>query len=120
MKKTHACNLPTFVARKSIQFVNNRIPKLFKMTTLANPLSIMGERSVGRDVRTQNVMAASSIANIVKSSLGPVVRISNLKIRTLQLKMSEILKKNYLKNPEKKNRETLVTFKLHSADFHSI
>merc|ERR1712004_68552 len=44
----------------------------FKMTTLANPLSIMGERSVGRDVRTQNVMAASSIANIVKSSLGPV------------------------------------------------
>merc|ERR1712004_244031 len=69
---THACNLPTFVARKSIQFVNNRIPKSFKMTTLANPLSIMGERSVGRDVRTQNVMAASSIANIVKSSLGPV------------------------------------------------
>merc|ERR1712004_785449 len=60
------------VARKSIQFVNNRIPKSFKMTTLANPLSIMGERSVGRDVRTQNVMAASSIANIVKSSLGPV------------------------------------------------
>ena len=47
----------------------------FKMTTLANPLSIMGERNVGRDVRTQNVMAASSIANIVKSSLGPVVRI---------------------------------------------
>ena len=46
------------------------------MTTLANPLSIMGERNVGRDVRTQNVMAASSIANIVKSSLGPVVRIS--------------------------------------------
>merc|ERR1711963_757876 len=43
-----------------------------KMTTLANPLSIAGERNVGRDVRTQNVMAASSIANIVKSSLGPV------------------------------------------------
>ena len=49
------------------------------MTTLANPLSIAGERNVGRDVRTQNVMAASSIANIVKSSLGPVVRI-NIKI----------------------------------------
>lgn len=43
------------------------------MTTLANPLSIAGSRDVGRDVRTQNVMAASSIANIVKSSLGPVV-----------------------------------------------
>jgi len=38
----------------------------------ANPLSIAGSRDSGRDVRTQNVMAASSIANIVKSSLGPV------------------------------------------------
>merc|ERR1712213_189638 len=34
--------------------------------------SIAGDRQSGRDVRTQNVMAASSIANIVKSSLGPV------------------------------------------------
>lgn len=42
------------------------------MSTLANPLSIMGDRRSGRDVRTQNVLAASSIANIVKSSLGPV------------------------------------------------
>merc|ERR1711971_1039561 len=31
-----------------------------------------GERKSGQDVRTQNVMAASSISNIVKSSLGPV------------------------------------------------
>merc|ERR1711992_520465 len=31
-----------------------------------------GDRTTGQDVRTQNVMAASSIANIVKSSLGPV------------------------------------------------
>jgi len=38
----------------------------------ANPLSLMGDRRSGRDVRSQNVMAASSIANIVKSSLGPV------------------------------------------------
>jgi len=31
-----------------------------------------GERSSGEDVRTQNITAAVSIANIVKSSLGPV------------------------------------------------
>jgi len=42
------------------------------MSTVASALSIRGERRTGQDVRTQNVMAASSIANIVKSSLGPV------------------------------------------------
>jgi len=35
-------------------------------------LSINGTRESGQDVRTQNVMAALAIANIVKSSLGPV------------------------------------------------
>ena len=35
-------------------------------------LSVGGERKTGEDVRNQNVMAAVSIANIVKSSLGPV------------------------------------------------
>lgn len=35
-------------------------------------LSIQGKRSSGTSVRTENVIAASSIANIVKSSLGPV------------------------------------------------
>lgn len=35
-------------------------------------LSIAGERRTGQDVRTQNVTAALAIANIVKSSLGPV------------------------------------------------
>jgi T-complex protein 1 subunit alpha len=34
-------------------------------------LSIRGERTTGQDVRTNNVMAAQAIANIVKSSLGP-------------------------------------------------
>ncbi|KAK9767507.1 chaperonin-containing T-complex alpha subunit Cct1 [Basidiobolus ranarum] len=39
----------------------------------SNPtLFLGGERSTGQDVRSQNVLAASSIANIVKSSLGPV------------------------------------------------
>jgi len=36
------------------------------------PLQIAGERQHGMDVRTQNVTAVSSIANIVKTSLGPV------------------------------------------------
>jgi len=35
-------------------------------------LAVSGHRSTGEPVRTQNVMAAASIANIVKSSLGPV------------------------------------------------
>ncbi|XP_058856762.1 T-complex protein 1 subunit alpha-like [Acipenser ruthenus] len=35
-------------------------------------LSVMGHRSTGSSVRGENVMAAASIANIVKSSLGPV------------------------------------------------
>ncbi|GBG32923.1 T-complex protein 1 subunit alpha [Hondaea fermentalgiana] len=35
-------------------------------------LAIDGSRETGQDVRTQNMMAAVSIANIVKSSLGPV------------------------------------------------
>ncbi|XP_016961408.1 T-complex protein 1 subunit alpha [Drosophila biarmipes] len=42
------------------------------MSTLASPLSIAGTRQSGASVRTQNVMAALSISNIVKSSLGPV------------------------------------------------
>ena len=35
-------------------------------------LAIGGERTTGKNVRAQNVMAAAAIANIVKSSLGPV------------------------------------------------
>jgi len=35
-------------------------------------LSVMGERKSGQSIRQQNVMAAQSIANIVKTSLGPV------------------------------------------------
>lgn len=42
------------------------------MSTIQTPLSVAGSRSSGAPVRTQNVMAASAIANIVKSSLGPV------------------------------------------------
>ena len=43
-----------------------------RMSTVSSSLTLAGERKSGQDVRTQNVMAASSIANIVKSSLGPV------------------------------------------------
>ena len=46
--------------------------KTDRMSTLGASLTLAGERKSGQDVRTQNVMAASSIANIVKSSLGPV------------------------------------------------
>ncbi|XP_072949925.1 T-complex protein 1 subunit alpha [Epargyreus clarus] len=42
------------------------------MSTLAAPLTIAGTRFSGAPVRSQNVSAASAIANIVKSSLGPV------------------------------------------------
>lgn len=35
-------------------------------------LLLFGERTTGESIRSQNVMAAVSIANIVKSSLGPV------------------------------------------------
>ncbi|KAI5633594.1 TCP-1/cpn60 chaperonin family domain-containing protein [Phthorimaea operculella] len=42
------------------------------MSTLAAALSVAGTRTSGQPVRTQNVMAAAAIANIVKSSLGPV------------------------------------------------
>merc|ERR1711915_99016 len=40
--------------------------------TAESVLSIQGKRSSGTSVRTENVIAASSVANIVKSSLGPV------------------------------------------------
>ncbi len=35
-------------------------------------LTLDGERTTGQDVRTQNATACLAIANIVKSSLGPV------------------------------------------------
>uniref|UniRef100_A0A0N5ATW5 T-complex protein 1 subunit alpha n=1 Tax=Syphacia muris TaxID=451379 RepID=A0A0N5ATW5_9BILA len=35
-------------------------------------LALTGKRTTGQSIRTQNVMAAATIANIVKSSLGPV------------------------------------------------
>ncbi|KAJ3291972.1 T-complex protein 1 subunit alpha [Borealophlyctis nickersoniae] len=37
-----------------------------------NALALGGQRTSGKDVRQQNVLAAVSIANIVKSSFGPV------------------------------------------------
>ena len=37
-----------------------------------SPLAINGSRVSGQDARTQNVTAANAIANVVRSSLGPV------------------------------------------------
>ncbi|XWS13112.1 hypothetical protein CRYUN_Cryun36dG0009700 [Craigia yunnanensis] len=42
------------------------------MAIAAQSLDILGERRSGQDVRTQNVVACQAVANIVKSSLGPV------------------------------------------------
>ncbi|CAN1248789.1 T-complex protein 1 subunit alpha [Linum perenne] len=42
------------------------------MALSSQTLDIQGERQSGQDVRAQNVMACQAIANIVKSSLGPV------------------------------------------------
>jgi hypothetical protein len=43
-----------------------------KKGRMSQNLEILGDRQTGQDVRTQNVMACQAIANIVKSSLGPV------------------------------------------------
>jgi len=40
--------------------------------SLQSVLSIEGQRNTGSSVRTENVIAANAVANIVKSSLGPV------------------------------------------------
>ncbi|PON57721.1 T-complex protein 1, alpha subunit [Trema orientale] len=42
------------------------------MAISAQTPDILGDRQSGQDVRTQNVMACQSVANIVKTSLGPV------------------------------------------------
>ena len=36
------------------------------------PLSLPGQRTTGQDIRNQNVTAVTAVANILKSSLGPV------------------------------------------------
>merc|ERR1712127_1176935 len=43
-----------------------------KSTMSATGLSVNGERTSGESIRTQNVMAAATLSNIVKSSLGPL------------------------------------------------
>ncbi|XP_059158288.1 T-complex protein 1 subunit alpha-like [Physella acuta] len=42
------------------------------MANTTTALTVGGNRTTGQSVRTQNVLAAMSISNIVKSSLGPV------------------------------------------------
>ncbi|KAG8083130.1 hypothetical protein GUJ93_ZPchr0014g47327 [Zizania palustris] len=42
------------------------------MAITAQTPDILGERQSGQDVRTQNVVACQAVANIVKTSLGPV------------------------------------------------
>uniref|UniRef100_A0A914XUA8 T-complex protein 1 subunit alpha n=1 Tax=Panagrolaimus superbus TaxID=310955 RepID=A0A914XUA8_9BILA len=42
------------------------------MSSNENLLALLGHRTSGQSIRTQNVNAAAAIANVVKSSLGPV------------------------------------------------
>ncbi|OMO49878.1 Chaperonin Cpn60/TCP-1 [Corchorus olitorius] len=42
------------------------------MAIAAQAPDILGERQSGQDICTQNVLACQVVANIVKSSLGPV------------------------------------------------
>jgi T-complex protein 1 subunit alpha len=42
------------------------------MSSNENLLALLGQRTSGQSIRTQNVNAAAAIANVVKSSLGPV------------------------------------------------
>ncbi|KAI7890362.1 T-complex protein 1 subunit alpha [Mucor mucedo] len=45
---------------------------MYQTDPQSSNLFLGGERTTGQDVRSSNVLAAASIANIVKSSLGPV------------------------------------------------
>jgi hypothetical protein len=49
-----------------------RCTRAYSLAMSKDQLYLAGERSTGLDVRTQNVTAALSVANVVKSSLGPV------------------------------------------------
>jgi len=42
-----------------------------KIAMTSKQLAIAGERTSGQEIRDQNVMAVSAIANVIKSSLGP-------------------------------------------------
>jgi hypothetical protein len=56
-----------------VSLVARTAPTPHKIMAAPGPrLQLAGERQTGQDVRTQNVTAVSAIANIVKSSLGPV------------------------------------------------
>jgi len=55
-----------------VVFVFNLKNKVLKMKQNAPTLFLRGERESGQDVRSQNVTACLAVANIVRSSLGPV------------------------------------------------
>ncbi|KAF8412977.1 hypothetical protein HHK36_000949 [Tetracentron sinense] len=52
--------------------VVSRSSEHLKMAFSGQTPDILGDRQSGQDVRTQNVVACQAVANIVKSSLGPV------------------------------------------------
>lgn len=45
---------------------------VYPAVKMEGPLSVFGDHSTGEATRSQNVLASASIANIVKSFLGPI------------------------------------------------
>ena len=75
-------------------------------------LQIAGERSSGQDVRSQNVTAVAAIANIVKTSLGPVgldkMLVDDIGDVTVTNDGATILKLLEVQHPAAKVREAVV------------
>ncbi|GER31206.1 T-complex protein 1 alpha subunit [Striga asiatica] len=70
----HSSNSATELYRERtshrVKQIRSRI--VLSVMAISSQPDISGERQSGQDVRTQNVVACQAVANIVKSSLGPV------------------------------------------------
>lgn len=68
------------------------------MSGSVSALTVAGSRTSGTPIRTQNVMAANAIANIVKSSLGPVGLDKMLvdDIGVSKIRFNYLITKNYV------------------------
>ena len=63
-------------------------------------LAINGERTCGQEIRNQNVTAVMSIANVVKSSLGPVgldkMMVDNIGVSSQEMVFYALMRLLYL------------------------
>lgn len=82
-------------------------------------LTLDGERTTGQDVRTQNATACLAIANIVKSSLGPVgldkLLVDDIGEMTITNDGATILQQLEVEHPAAKVRSSLPAFQPKSA-----